>query len=73
MFYDDFCKTDIQKSVFNAIYKLSKGNKYVAIQELDFLEIPRNEIEETLKYFEKNGLFKEVQHLGENYPVIFLV
>lgn len=73
MFYYDFCKTENQKSVFKAISELSKGNKYVAIQELDFLEIPRNEIEETLKYFEKYGLFREVQHLGENYPVFFLV
>ncbi len=73
MFYDDFCTTDKQKSVFKAIHELSKSNKYVAIQELDFLEIPRNEMEEILIYFEKYGLFREVQHLGENYPVIFLV
>lgn len=73
MFYDDFCKTDNQKSVFKAISELSKGNKYVAIQELDFLGISRNETEEILIYFEKNGLFREVQHLGENYPVILLV
>lgn len=45
MFYYDFCKTENQKSVFKAISELSKGNKYVAIQELDFLGISRNEIE----------------------------
>lgn len=73
MFYDDFCKTDNQKMLYKAILELSKNNRYVAIQELDHLNIPRKEIEEILLYFEKKGLFKEVQRLGENHPVIFLL
>ncbi len=73
MFYDDFCKTDNQKILFKAILELSKGGRYVTIQELDYLNIPRTEIEEILLHFEKKMLFKEVQHLGENYPVIFLL
>lgn len=72
MFYDDYCKTDNQKKIFKAITKLSK-NGYIALQELDYLNIPREEIEKTLIYFEKYGLFKEVQHLGENHPVIFRI
>ena len=73
MFYDDYCVTDNQKTIFKAIVELSKNHKYVAIQELDYLKFPRKEIEETLAYFEKYGLFKEVQHLEKNYPVIFRV
>lgn len=73
MFYDDFCKTDNQKNVYKAILELSKNGCYVAIQELDYLHIPRKEIEEILVYFEKNELFKSVQHLGENHPVFFLI
>ncbi len=73
MFYDDYCKTDNQKIVFKAILKLSKNNSYVAIQELDYLGIPRPELVEILKYFESNGLFTNVQHLGQNYPVFFSV
>ena len=73
MFYDDFCKTENQKNVFKAIITLSKGNKYISIQELDYLGIPRCEIEEILIFFEKKNLFKEVQHLEENHPVIFRV
>lgn len=73
MFYDDFCVTDNQKAVFNAILKLSKGRKYVAIQELNYLRIPQNELEKILRYFEEKGLFENVQHLSENYPVLFLM
>lgn len=72
MFYDDHCNTDNQKKIFKAITKLSKDG-YIAVQELDYLNIPQEEIEETLIYFEKYGLFKEVQHLGENHPVIFRI
>lgn len=73
MFYDNHCRTDNEKTVFKSILKLSKGGSYVAIQELDHLGIPRKELEEILAHFEKYGLFKEVQHLGENHPVIFRV
>ena len=73
MFYDDYCITDNQKTIFSAITKLSKNNCYIAIQELDYLNIPRAEVEEILSYFEKKGLFKEVQHLGETHPVIFRI
>ena len=45
-----------QKIVFKAILKLSKNNSYVAIQELDYLGIPRPELVEILKYFESNRL-----------------
>lgn len=72
MFYDDHCKTDNHKKIYKAITELSKKG-YIAIQELDYLNISRKEIEETLIYFEKYGLFKEVQHLGENHPVIFRI
>ena len=72
MFYDDYCKTDNQKKIFKAVAELSK-NGYIALQELDYLNIPSKEIEETLIYFEKYGLLKEVQHLGENHPVIFRI
>lgn len=71
MFYDDYCKTDNQKVVFKAILELSKNHNYITIQELDYLGIPRKEIEEILSYFEDKFLFKYVQHLGENHPVIF--
>lgn len=73
MFYDDFCITYNQKAIFKAILELSKNNRYIAIQELDFLGISRAEIAEILSYFEEKELFKEVQHLGENFPVIFRV
>lgn len=73
MFYDNFCNTDNQKAIFNAITQLSKNNCYISIQELDYLNIPRYEIEEILSYFESNGLFREVQHLEESFPVIFRV
>ncbi len=73
MFYDDYCHTDNQKIVFKAIIGLSKTTKYISIQELDYLGIQRNELEEILIYFEKHSLFKEVQHLGENHPVIFAI
>lgn len=61
-----------QKKIFKAVAELSK-NGYIALQELDYLNIPSKEIEETLIYFEKYGLLKEVQHLGENHPVIFRI
>lgn len=70
MFYDDFCTTDNQKIIFKAIMKLSKQG-HITIQELDYLGIPQREVEETLIYFEKCGLFKSVQHLGQKFPVIF--
>lgn len=73
MFYDDYCITDEQKAIFKAIVKLSNGSKYIAIQELDYLGIPRNKIEDVLRYFEEKWLFKEVQHLGEDHPVIFRI
>lgn len=73
MFYDDYCSTENQKAIFKAIIELSKNHRYVAIQELDYLGIPRKEVEETLVYFEKYGLFKEVQHLGKNHSVIFRI
>lgn len=73
MFYDDFCKTDNQKTIYKAILELSKNGRYIAIQELDYLHISRKEIEDTLVYFEKNGLFKLAQRLGEKYPVIFSI
>lgn len=71
MFYDDFCKTDIQKNIFKALLELSKKGRFIAIQELDYLGIPQTEIEQTLKYFEDNGLFDSVQHLQTEYPVLF--
>ncbi len=73
MFYDAHCQTENQKTVFKAVLELCKDSSYVAIQELNHLGIPRKELGEILAYFEKFGLFKEVQHLGENYPVIFRV
>lgn len=73
MFYDDFCKTDNQKAVYKAILEFSKNGRFVTIQDLDYLNISRKEIEEILIYFEKKELFKVVQHLGENHPVIFLI
>lgn len=73
MFYDDFCKTDPQKDVYQAIIKLSKNQLYITIQELDYLGIPRPELEAILSYFESKGLFKNVQHLSENHPVLFSI
>lgn len=73
MLYDDYCVTDNQKTIFKAIIELSRNHRYVAIQELDYLGIPCKEIEKILAYFEKYGLFKEVQHLSENHPVFFRI
>ncbi len=71
MFYDDYCHTDVQRQIFKSILELSKSSLFISIQELDYLGIPRKEVEETLIYFEKNGLFSSIQHLGETFPVIF--
>lgn len=70
MFYD-FCITDNQKAVYKALLELSKVGHFIAIQELDYLDIPRSELAEILLYFEEKGLFTSAQHLRERYPVIF--
>lgn len=70
MFYD-FCVTDNQKTVYKALIELSKSNLFIAIQELDYLGVPRSEVSEILLYFEKKGLFSNVQHLGSAYPMLF--
>ncbi len=71
MFYDDFCKTYNQKIVFQALLKLSKNGGYIAIQELNYLNLPQKELEEILFYFEEKGLFKEVVHLEKNQIAFF--
>lgn len=71
MFYDDFCKTDAQRAVYKALIELSNSSEFITIQELDFLGYPRSDISEILKYFESKGLFRHVQHLGSDYPVLF--
>lgn len=73
MFYDDYCKTDNEKAIFKAIVELSKDSRYIAIQELDNLGINRADTEIILSKFEDFGLFRSVQHLGQNYPVFFMV
>ena len=70
MFYD-FCITDNQKIVYKALIELSKTSHFIAIQELDYLGIQRSEISEILLYFEKKGLFNNVQHLSNAYPTLF--
>ena len=50
MFYD-FCITDNQKIVYKALIELSKTSHFIAIQELDYLGIPRSELSEILLYF----------------------
>ena len=69
-FYPDYCKTEIQKAVYDA---LTKPPRCSCVNELDYLGFPQSEIFETLKYFETRGLFEFVQHLGGEYPVIFSV
>lgn len=70
MFYD-FCVTENQKTIYKALIELSKSSLFIAIQELDYLGIPRSEVAEILLYFEKKGLFSNVQHLGSTYPTLF--
>ena len=72
MFYD-FCITDNQKIVYKALIELSKTSHFIAIQELDYLGIPRSELSEILLYFEKKGLFNNVQHLSNAYPTLFFL
>lgn len=69
MSYPDYCKTDIQKSVFEALM----NSTITSVHELDYLGFPRKEVSETLKYFESKGLLENVQHLGGDTPVIFTV
>lgn len=71
MFYNDYCKTNSQKTVYKALLELSKNGKFITIQELDYLDISRSELEEILSYFETKQLFESVQHLSETYPVLF--
>ena len=71
MFYDEFCSTEYQKTVFKAIVDLSVHSCYISIQDLSYLGIPQTELKEILKFFELKGLFKNVQHLVESYPVLF--
>lgn len=71
MFYENHCETDSEKAVFKAILELSKKSHFISIQELDYLELPSKELQDTLIKFEKFGLFKNVQHLSEKYPVFF--
>ena len=73
MFYDDHCKTDNQKAVFKAILELSKDSTFIAIQQLNYLGIPDNELKDILIHFEKHNLFKNVQHLSQKYPVCFSI
>lgn len=73
MFYDDYCKTGTQKTIYKVLLELSKTNRFIAIQELDYLNIPRAELEETLSYFETKHLFESVQHMNETYPVLFSI
>ena len=70
MFYD-FCITDNQKMVYEALIGLSKKGSFIAIQELDYLGIHRSEISKVLLYFEEKGILDNVQHLNEMYPVLF--
>lgn len=56
MFYD-FCITDNQKIVYKALIESSKTSHFIAIQELDYLGIPRSELSEILLYFEKKRAF----------------
>lgn len=69
MLYPNYCKTDIQKSVFKALM----DGSITCVHELDYLGFTRNEVSETLKYFESKGLLENVQHLGGDTPVIFTV
>ncbi len=69
MFYPNYCQTDIQKSVFEALM----NENIINVHELDFLGFSRLEILETLKYFESKGLLQNVQHLGGEYPIVFTV
>lgn len=73
IFYDDFCKTEVQQAVFKEIMRQSKSSAYISIQELDHLGLPQSDVEETLAYFERCGLFAHVQHLGGSFPVMFAV
>ena len=70
MFYPTYCKTDIQKVVFDG---LMKSPCPCCIQDLEYLGLPLSELSETLKYFESKGLLQNVQHLGGDCPVIFSV
>ena len=63
----------MQQAIFKEIMRLSKNGAYISIQELDHLGFTRAEMEETLIYFEKYGLFSSVQHMGAPFPVVFAV
>jgi len=73
MFYDDFCKTELQKTVFRELLELSKGKVAISIQELDHLGFDRSDIEETLIYFNQKGLLASVYSTRDSVPVIFSI
>lgn len=60
MFYEDFCITDNQKLVFNALMSTYRSHERCSIQELDYLGLARTDLVEVLEYFQNHGLFEWV-------------
>lgn len=73
LFLEDCCKTEDQKLVYMKILELSKNGRFIAIQEFDGLDVSHESLCEILSYFEKCGILKDVQHLGESHPSLFRI
>ncbi len=71
MSYLDICKTDVERRIYEEILQLSKGHTFVAFQELQFPDISKQEIIDALKHFDSSNLLRDVQHLGDDFLIIF--
>ncbi len=74
MFYDDFCKTDIEKTIFKEILKVqNECPYYMCVQDFSHLAYSDNEIKEVIGRFAKLGLFKHcVYNLDDDFcPFVF--
>ena len=75
MNYPKYCETDVQKNIYDELIRLAdQNNNTVTIQDFEPLEeslgYSRNQIIETITFFDSKGLFGFAQYEG-NCPIVF--
>ena len=67
-YYPNYCKTDIQKAVYDELLRLSDEHNSIAFHDLEPFErasgYSRTQIIEVITLFDSKGLFGFAQHAG---------